>query len=161
MSSRGFSLVLALLLVLSIGTKTAATARDPTLEPGITVSAVQRLLEDAGYDADIVHLNRSPGVLVKGVLGGCRILAGEYPVHDTFAAVYGNLAAQNGRLQFAHRGALHETPPKTRAMFDFFLWRELSRIGIAAQRAPVDAVIASPACRTDALPWDQVALLEN
>jgi hypothetical protein len=159
MSSRGFSLILALLLALSIGAKTAAASGDPAAEPAVTVEAVQRLLAGAGYDAKIVHLTRSPRLLVEAAAGDCRMLAGDYPVHDTFANVYRNLAVEKGRLRFVHRGELHESPPKARAMFDFFLWRELSRVGIAARRAPVVALITSTGCDADAVLWDQVALV--
>jgi hypothetical protein len=46
-----------------------------------------------------------------------------------------------------------------RPLVEFFLWRELNRIGIDSARVPIIAVILSPRCDAAALPWQRVAFV--
>jgi hypothetical protein len=159
MSSRKLSAFFALALLLSLGAKTAAASGDPKPDRNATVEAARAMLADAGFQARVRHLSRSPGSLVEASSGDCQLMAGDYPVHDTFAEVYQDLSQPEGRLSYVHRGRLHDSPPKARSMLDFFVWRELRRIGIGTSRAPVIAVIASPGCDAGALPWERVAFV--
>jgi hypothetical protein len=159
MSSRAFSGLFAAALLLSLGAKGAAASGDPKPDGDATVEAARAMLADAGLEAKVRRLSRSPGILVEAVSGDCRLIAGDYPVHDTYAEVYQDLARTEGRLSYVHRGRLHDSPPKARSMLDYFWWRELRRIGIGASRAPVIALIASPGCDAAALPWEQAAFV--
>ena len=154
-------LALACLLALSLGAKLAFSAAPPGPDPAATAAAASSALARAGFDAQVVRMDRSPGILVTAQRGGCRLLAGDYPVHGTFAAVYRGLAAPLGTLRFVHRGRMHARAPKLAGLADFYLWRELRRIGVAARRAPVVAVAASPACDLARIDWAPAARVDR
>ena len=44
-------------------------------------------------------------------------------------------------------------------LLDFYRWRELRRVGLAARRQAIVAVAAGPECRAEILPWSEVATL--
>jgi hypothetical protein len=161
MSSRAFSIVIMILLALSLGVKAAATSADPSPNHFMTLTSLRSMLDDAGFDAQIRHLQRSPGLLVEATSEECGIVGGEYPVHDTFLKVYQKMAQPRDRLIFAYRGLLYEHPPKARSMLDYFIWRELRRVGISHQRTPVFALTVSPKCDLRHLLWGRIAFVDE
>lgn len=98
MSSRRFSVLVALLLALSLGLKAAAASGDPRPAPAATIAAARAMLIGSGFATRIHRLARSPGLLLEAQSKGCRLLAGDYPVHDTFANVYQDLRKGRDRL---------------------------------------------------------------
>ena len=151
---------LLLLLPLSLLGKVAASASPPEPSPRASVVSAERLLASEGFETRIVETNRSPGIVVEANRGGCRIIAGDYPVHETFKDVYTQLAAPAGELSFAYRGRLYTRQPKIRSLADYYFWPELKRIGVENRRAPVIAVIASRGCALETVPWEESALVE-
>ena len=155
------SLVLGGLLALSLGGKLAASAAPPGPDPAAAAAAAASALAGAGFAARLVRMERSPGIVVEAVLGRCRVVAGDHPPHGTFAAVYRDLARPVGPLRYAYRGRLRDREPKLAALADFYLWRELRRIGVSARRAPLLAVAASPACDLAPVDWTRTALVDG
>jgi hypothetical protein len=153
------NLVLAVLLVVTLGLKLVASAHSPAEDPAVAAGAVQRMLAQQGFASRVVEIDRSPKVYVAASRGECRIVAGDYPPHSTFRDVYAQLARDVGPVRFAYRGVLRDDEPKVFGLLDYFRWRELRRAGFAVVRRPIVAVAASPACRADGLPWDEVAEL--
>ena len=152
-------LALAAALVVSLGGKLAAASRTSDPDPHTAAASAERMLTSAGFDARIVETSRSPRVFVEARRGQCRMIAGEYPPHSTFRDVYLDLAAPIGPLRFAHRGRLLDREPKVLGLWDFYRWRELRRIGVAAPRNAIIAVAASSGCHAETLPWSEVAAL--
>ena len=154
-------LAFAALLLVSLGGKLAAASGTPNLDPHTAAASAARMLTNAGFDARIVEISRSPRVFVEATRGECRLIAGEYPPHSTFREVYLDLAAPIGPLRFAHRGRLLDREPKVLGLLDFYRWRELRRVGIAARRHAIIAVAAGPECHAESLPWSEVAALSG
>ena len=148
---------LALLLALSLAGKAAWSAPAPEPDPLQPAEAAREVLARAGFRTRIVEFDRSPRVLAEGFRGRCRILAGDWPPHGTFADVYRDLGSRLGTLRFVRDGAVTTEAPKLRALLEFYVWREQRRIGIEAPRTPVIAVAASPGCDLDSLPWASAA----
>ena len=161
MTSSGFRLLVAALIALSLGGKLAASAAPPGPDPRAAAGATAAALAAAGFDTRIREMDRSPGILVEARRGGCRLVAGDYPAHGTFAAVYRDLAAPLGPLRYAFRGRLRAGEPKLGALASFYLGRELRRIGIAARRSPVIALAAAPGCDLSRVDWRQTARVER
>ncbi|MEA3015641.1 MAG: hypothetical protein QOI38_363 [Sphingomonadales bacterium] len=148
---------LALLLALSLAGKAAWSAPAPEPDPRRPAEAARDVLERAGFSTRMVELDRSPRILAEGVRGRCRILAGDWPPHGTFAEVYRALGVGLGELRFVRRGAVTTEAPKLRALLEFYLWREQRRIGIEADRAPVIAVASTRDCDIESLGWARAA----
>ena len=159
-SSRAASLGLAGVLLLSLFGKLLAARPDPSPDPIRTADALAQVLAQSQYETRIVRTRGAPGQLVEAWSGDCRLLAGDYPPYDTFADVYGMLARPLGSLRYVYRGSLVTKPPKFRALFDFYLWREMRRIGLPQRRAPVIAIAATPACDLTRIDWRQTATLD-
>ena len=149
------------LIALSLMLKILATQSNPEADPKATAIALERMLDEAGFDAAVVRLGRSPGIIVTARSGQCRLLAGDYLPHGTFADVYASLAAPVGALHYAYRGQIYSRPPKASSLLDFYLWREVRRIGIQRGRPAVIAVAAAPACDLESLPWHDLATIEG
>jgi hypothetical protein len=148
---------LAVLLVLSLAGKAAWSAPAPEPDPRAPAEAARLVLARAGFGTRIVELDRSPRILAEGVRGRCRILAGDWPPHGTFADVYRDLGSSLGQLRFVRHGAVTTEAPKLRALVEFYLWREQRRIGIDAARAPVIAVASTRDCDIESLGWTRAA----
>ena len=159
MSFAAFKLLAAAVLALSLAGKVVASRAPPEASGKATAAAVGSVLRHGGYETRVVTTSRSPGVFVEAQSGRCRILAGDYPPHGTFDSVYRVMAMPIGRLRFIHRGSLLEEQPKLGGLFDYYVWRELGRVGIVAQRPPVIAIAASDACPLDRLDWRSTASL--
>lgn len=153
--------LLAILLALSLGGKLAASGATPEVDPAETAQAIERMLAREGFDARVVETRRAPQAYAVAARGACRLIAGEYAPHSTTRDVYRRLAAPLGRLQFAHRGTLHHDEPKLLGLLDYYRWRELRRVSIAAARRPIIAVAASPGCDARRLPWQDLAELPS
>ena len=147
----------AALLVVSLAGKILANAAPPGADPSVFDRAALAMLGDAGFAASAE--TRGFGTLLHGTRDRCALILTEYEPHGTFARRYGELAATVGPLRYAWRGRVYADPPRTAALADFYLWRELRRVRIAAPRAPLAAWAASPGCDTRGLDWRRLASL--
>jgi hypothetical protein len=151
------SVLFGALLALSLAGKLAANQAAEGPDPRRFDAEAAAMLRSAGFAAAVEH--RPFGSLLHGSRGGCRMILAEYDPHGTFAALLGELAAPVGPLRFAWRGRTYTAAPRRRALLDFYLWRELRRVRIAAPRAPLAAWAASPGCDTQGLDWGRLASL--
>ena len=98
-------------------------------------------------------------ILMRGERPGCTILAGDYDPHGTFDETFRQLAVRVGPLAFAYRGRSYAAAPKLRPLLDFYVRRELRRVGMAQARTPIIAYAASPGCDAGRLAWQRLAVL--
>jgi hypothetical protein len=144
MKSSTLSLALGALLFLSLGAKLLANRAVPDSDPQLYADRAQALLRADGFET---RLDKRPfGLLVHGARPGCRILIGDYSPYGTFAEVFRKHANEVGPLRFAWRGRLWNEAPKLLPLAEFYLRREMLRIGMPMDRRPVTAVAASPGC---------------
>jgi hypothetical protein len=151
------SLLFGALLLVSLAGKLAANQAAEGPDPRRFDAEAAAMLRSAGFAASVEQ--RPFGSLLHGSRGDCRLILAEYDPHGTFAALLGELAAPVGPLLFAWRGQIYTAAPRRRALLDFYLWRELRRVRIAAPRAPLAAWAASPGCDTHGLDWRRLASL--
>ena len=138
------SLVLGAVLALSLGAKLLANRSAPEPDPGLFAERAQAVLRAAGYQA---VQNRQPStILVYGRKGACRAMIGDYTPYGTLADRFAQHAAPIGPLRFAWRGATYAEPPKLRPLTEYYVRRELLRIGLGTPRAPIAAIALSPGC---------------
>lgn len=152
--SRG-SAAFAALLALSLAVKLVASTGDPSPDPTVFAGRAAAMLRAGGFR--VMVQPRMFGFLVYGLRGECRTMLGEYAAHGTFAVLIGEAARPIGQLRYRYRDRVYPDPPKAAPLIDFYLVRELRRVGVAARRHPVMAVAASPACDLRALDWRPLA----
>ena len=143
------------LLVLSLGLKLAASRSEPRPDQQLFASQVFRFLEREGYTT-AAEL-RPLGMMVTARRDGCRLAIRDYPPHGTLAQVYARLARPVGQLRFVYRGRVSDRAPKLLPLIEYFIGRELRRMGIAAPRAPILAVAVSRGCDITRLRWGTIS----
>lgn len=149
----------AVLLLVSLGIKIATLSPPPNDNHVPGAIAAARLLRAEGFDVRLVRLTRSPNLLAVARRGDCRIRAGGYPIHDTFADIYEDLARPVGPVHFLFQGRVTDEAPKWRARLAYYLWTVKIRIGLAAAPSPIIAIAASPQCELERVHWGNVAAL--
>ena len=150
------SFVFAVLLLLSLGGK-AAFSR-PAADEGaadFTGRAVETLTHQ-GYST--ARESRPFATSVHAERGNCRMIVAEYRAHGTIAAPLATLVAPIGPLRYVWRGTTSVTPPKAAPLLQYYVRRELRRIGFAPDHLPIVAVAASPGC-TRPVDWGALAAL--
>lgn len=99
-----------------------------------------------------------PGGDVLSAFGkNCRMWVRDYAPYGTALSYYRSEAAAFGRLVFVYRGQVRGSPPKLGPLLRYYLGRELTRLGLKANRPPILAVAASPGCDLKSISWNRVA----
>jgi hypothetical protein len=96
-------------------------------------------------------------VMIRAGAGACRILvANSSPIAWDSAAIRRNATAAD-RVFVVFRGRTYEDQP-TWLTVPYFLWSRVRReLGLPAHTAPLLAVIASPSCDAERLPWGELS----
>jgi hypothetical protein len=150
------SLLFGALLALGIGGKLASNRAVPDPNLGPFRAAGARLLRAQGFS-----VWKDPAGPLRGMRGGCRVLLGDYSPYGTFADLYAEMARPVGPLRYVFRGEVYERPPKLRPLMEFYVERELKRVGYVPRRHPVAAVAVTPGCVLDAAGWRSLATVDG
>jgi hypothetical protein len=152
------SVAFAALLLVSLAAKAVVTAPAPQPDSRRLATAAAAMLRGHGF---LTALERRPlGILVHGRRGGCRLFVGDYTPYGTFAPTFAARARLVGPLHFAYRGELYGHAPKLAPLFDFYLYRELRRVGVRVHRHPITA-IASRGCDLAGFDWRRLAAVPD
>ena len=151
------SAVFAALLALTLAAKFVMVAEPASADNRLFALTAAQVLAAGGFQ--IRTEQRPMGLILFGERGNCRVLIADYTPYGTFAPVVARLAAPIGPVHFLWRGARYEAAPKLRPLMQFYLQRELRRIGFDVWRSPLVAVAASPGCALDNLAWDRLEAL--
>jgi hypothetical protein len=151
------SLLFAGLAALSLSGKLLANRMEPAPDAGLLDARLAGLLRAGGYR--VAPESHGFAILLRGQRPGCTILAGDYDPHGTFDETFRQISARIGPLRFAYRGRSAASAPKLRPLLDFYVRRELRRVGMTPARMPIIAYAASPGCGADRLAWSQLAVL--
>lgn len=121
------------------------------------VKSAMALLREEGFT---VRPERRPrGMVVYGRKGDCTMMVRDYSPYGTLANIYASAGQAIGPLHYVYRGAIYERAPKLVPMMEFYLHRELARVGLAVPRAPILAVAAKPNCVLSSVRWSEIAML--
>jgi hypothetical protein len=142
--SSTLSAALAAILLLSLSGKLLANRATVEPDAGLFAARAEQALSASGFETK--RVKRPMGLVVYGEKDGCRAMIAEYAPHGTFADTLVKRAAPVGPLRFAWRGATHEAAPKLRPLAEYYVRRELLRIGVDVPRAPIAALALTPGC---------------
>jgi hypothetical protein len=137
-------LALAALLLLTLGLKLVWTRDAPAPDGALLVEQAEAVLRREGFAT--ARMARPFGTVVTGNRGACRLMVGEYPPDGTLAEPLAVAARSIGPLAYIWAGETYAQPPKLRPLTDFYVRRELGRLGISIRRWPILAVATGAGC---------------
>ena len=154
--SRVLKWFLVLALPLTLGSKLIVR---PDLSAPSEKDVQQRVAKFLSEQRFTVALSDQRGegqVMLRAGAGPCRILvANSSPIAWDSAAIRRNATAGD-RVFVVFRGRTYEDRP-TWLTVPYFLWSRVQReLGLRANAAPSLAVIASPNCDAERLPWAEL-----
>lgn len=151
------SLLLAAVLAVSLAGKLAAGRPLPTPDDRRALARAAQIATSAGYRARLIRRERAPALAVVAERGDCHMLIGHYPPFGGLANAYRTLARPpRDRIHFIYRDTVFASAPKLIPLAEHYATRELRRIGLDVTRSPMLAVVASPACEVEQLPWNDL-----
>lgn len=148
--------LLAALLLLTLGAKVAFSREPPLPDTILSGATAQAMLRANGFATS--SRRHALGTIVYAQRDGCRLMIAEQDPRGTYAEFLAVLGRPFGPLHYVWRGAVMEAVPRG-ATVEYYLQRELRRLGGAPERHPVFAVAASPDCAVARLPWTRIAAL--
>ena len=149
--------ILAAALLLTLGAKAAWTRRAPVPDAGLFAARVEAHLQAGGFETR--RLRRPFGNLIFARDADCRMMVSDYRPHGTLADALTSYGRAVVPLHYVWRGDRCEAAPKLLPLTEFFMERELRRLGFSPQRHPILAVAASEGCRADRIDWTPLASL--
>jgi hypothetical protein len=106
--------------------------------------------ERTAYDAQ--GMNYMP--IIHATSGSCRMLVAKIFWDGSSKYLVGDLAAVNDRVFIVFRGRVYAQQPILLTVF-YYLWsRFLRELKLVRHITPVLAVVATPSCTAEQLPWD-------
>jgi hypothetical protein len=94
--------------------------------------------------------------IIHASSGACQMRV----MHDSYAGVYRdlirNVTAANERLIYVYRGTVYREQPTWLTQSDEYWTRLIRKFGLAGHNPRVLAVVGSPQCDMERLPWEQL-----
>lgn len=152
-----FRLALAIALLLTLGVKLLWTRDAPAPDEALFVAKAEETLRAQGFRTE--RIVRRFGTVVRGDRGACRLMIGEHPASGAMAEALAVESRGIGALRFIWRGETSAQAPRLLPLFEFYVKRELGRLGFHPARRPILAVAANPACDGIRVDWAPLATL--
>lgn len=137
-------LTLAAALAATLGGKAAWTRSVDFPNRALFVERAEALLRAEEFVTG--RVDRPFGTVIVGRRGHCRLMIGDYPPNGTLSEILAVVGRRIGPLHYAWNGVLYDSPPKLVPLGEFFVQRELRRIGFEPARRPITAIAASAEC---------------
>ncbi|HVQ07089.1 MAG TPA: hypothetical protein VMS43_01505 [Allosphingosinicella sp.] len=150
-------LILAAALLVTLGAKLLWTRDAPAPDDALFVATAEETLRAQGFRTE--RIVRRFGTIVRGAREGCRLMVGDYPANGMFAEPLAAESRGIGATRFIWRGETSAQAPKPWPLLEFYLKRELGRLGFRPARRPILAVAANAACDAGAIDWTPLATL--
>ena len=141
--SCALSVAAAAILLVTLGIKLATLGAKPAVDGRRFLADLGSALSREGFAVSVQGARMRRIVAERA---DCRIKARYYPPHGTLQDAIEDLGRPIGPTRYFYRGAWRSAPPKVRPLMEYYLQRELARVGIAMPMPAVVAVSASPAC---------------
>jgi hypothetical protein len=148
---------LAAVLLLTLGVKLLWTRDAPAPDHALFVVTAEAILQGQGFRTG--RIVKRFGTIVRGERDACRLTVADYPADGTLAEPLEAESRGIGPLRFVWAGEASLRAPKLRPLAEFYLKRELGRLGFHPARRPIIAVAANPACAGIALDWTPLTTL--
>jgi hypothetical protein len=143
-------------LLLTLGLKLVVRPDRSTPSLGDVQQNVARFLARHYFAVALSSQPTAGQVMIRAGAGACRILvANSNPVGWDLDAFRRN-ATDADQVFVVFRGKTYKDQP-TWLTVPVFLWSRLQReLGLQAQAAPLLAIIATPTCDAEHLPWEEL-----
>ena len=155
--SRGLRVTLAAALLLTLGLKLLWTREAPVPDAALFVTSAESLLQAQGFRTERVV--RRFGTVVRGQRGPCRLLVGDYPPDGTLAEPLAAEGRSVGPFHYVWAGESSAAAPKLAPLVEYYVKRELGRLGFRPARRPILAVAAGHGCGGVEVDWTPLATL--
>ena len=137
------SFAAAFVLVLSLAIKLAVQDVAIGENPASAVEAIANALRLDGF---VVSATSSAPPVVKAARGNCTLIARVLDPHGTFRDTALSKFPRGWPVTYVWRGSWRQSLPRLGPLIEYYVQREMARIGIAASRAPVIMVARQPGC---------------
>jgi hypothetical protein len=153
-SSRASKLLFAALLILTLSfkvlltrTQSGSVQRDAMVRPKIAA-----FLSRHGFQPDPTGL-----IGVAGRSGECQLLITEAAYQGWHRDSIRRLASQDDHVLFYFLGQMYPDQPVWLTRLAGYSASVVRNLGLNAPSEPVLGIVASPACKLGALPWQELA----
>lgn len=150
-------LVLAALLTLTLGLKLLWTREAPAPDAALFVAQAEAVFTRAGFAT--ARVTRPFGTIVTGERGACRMMVGDYSPDGTLAEPIAAAARSIGPLSYLWAGETYERAPKLRPLVEYYVRRELGRLGFSLRRWPILAVATGAGCSGARVDWTPLIIM--
>lgn len=149
----------AVVIVASLALKLAVQDVAVGEDRRVAVAALGEALVSAGYSVSVAGPQLP---IVRAVRAGCKSTARVLDPHATYRDTELNKLPRGWTVAYAWRGSWRTALPRFGPLGEYYVARELARIGQAASRAPVIMLSSQPGCaRPDATTVDIRVRLEQ
>jgi hypothetical protein len=151
--------LLAALAVVSVSLKVVAASSLPPPPASEASGAVTDLLKRGGFTiaADVEDVDF---LTIFAHARHCDLRLAIVSPHGWHRNLVQRLAAPNEKVSFIFDGAIFDQQPVWRTWLSFYVSRARHFLGFRAATKPVLAVLATPTCPIESLPWSEVATLD-
>ena len=149
--------VLCGLLVLTLSFKVSVGGSQVVSGKNETVRAfIARFLAGQGFELDPAIAIQYP-IGASGRSGGCQLLIGEVTFQGWQRYIPRRIASDGDQVYFFFRGDMYRDQPVWLTRLSGY-WNTLLRnLGFKAPVEPILAIVASPPCDLNAMPWQELA----
>jgi hypothetical protein len=155
-SSRALKWFVLLLLPLTLGWKLVVYSYDSDEGKEKNQNKVAHFLVRQHYD--IVGTEEVTGEMpmIHVTAGACRMLVALTSPRGWHRDMLQKLATPADRTFVVFRGKIYPEQPMVRTIFSFLWFKSLSQLGLKVYPTPVIAVIETPNCEAERLPWNEL-----
>jgi hypothetical protein len=150
------SLAAAAVLAVSLGLKLAVQNAVVEEDSQGAVTGLATALSEVGYS---VSVPRTDLPIVRAEQPGCTLTARVLDPHATYHDTELHKLQPGWRIAYVWRGKARSILPRIGPLGEYYVAREMARLGLTASRAPVVMLSLSPGC--DGLPVDALAIRET
>jgi hypothetical protein len=126
-------------------------------DAALFLARAEALLRGQGFTT--ARVVRRFGTVLIGSRGPCRLMVGDYPPDGTLAEPLAAEGRSVGPFHYVWAGETSERAPKFRPLVEFYVKRELGRVGFHPDRRPILAVAANAGCTGMPVDWTPLASL--
>lgn len=127
--------------------------RADTLEPHLDRAG--SFLESHGFKLDKSPADRD-FFLLSGATGDCQVLVAAVSPQGWHTDIVRKLVPSRSNLLFIYRGQAYSEQPVLITAFNDYIFRFFRMLGAHPRMSPILAVVASPECKVEELPWTEI-----
>jgi hypothetical protein len=144
--------LIAVLLPLTLGLKLGVFPEDPSeLNDGLVEFFARH-----NFDVLVTKDNMGQSPVIQATAGACRLLAGKISSDGDNSQLPRRFAAATDHIFTVFRGRIYSAQPTSLTAASEVWSRFLREMGFSRYQTSVIAVVASPTCDAERLPWYEI-----